>query len=273
MDTLKITYTRRYVAYADILGFSSLVQKSTTDSGIFEILVQATSRLSQEEPFSQDKTLDNTVKRTLQGNFGETWRSLYDSFSRGWGLTFSDNLFLSQPDNLQGLYILLLSLSMLARDLLSKGILIRGGVSIGEIYHSDRTVFGPALIDAITLENKIAVYPRILLSDKITQSIKQSCLGDNSTDSKFGNGCYVLMKRDFDGFYHLDYLSDKTFLDKTIQKPGGLSLDKLRNIVQSHLTRTKDCTKRVKWQWTLRYIEETMARARTKRTCGRPGYP
>ena len=42
------------------------------------------------------------------------------------------------------------------------GILIRGGITIGKMYHSGPVSFGPALNRAVCLE-KLATYPRVLV--------------------------------------------------------------------------------------------------------------
>jgi hypothetical protein len=52
--------------------------------------------------------------------------------------------------------------------LLARGILIRGAITIGELIHTNAgIVFGQALIDAYELEKHNAVYPRIILSDRL----------------------------------------------------------------------------------------------------------
>ena len=45
------------------------------------------------------------------------------------------------------------------------GFFIRGGLSIGDIYISGNTVFGPALIEAYEIESKLAEVPRIMIAD------------------------------------------------------------------------------------------------------------
>jgi len=75
---------------------------------------------------------------------------------------FSDNYVLSMPAEF-GIRILL-SAAALRIKLLQLGFLTRGGVTVGQMYHIDNVVFGPALIEAVALE-KEAHYPRLLCSD------------------------------------------------------------------------------------------------------------
>lgn len=52
--------------------------------------------------------------------------------------------------------------------LLINGILIRGGITIGNLYHdSSSIIFGSGLIEAYQIESNLAKHPRIVLSDKL----------------------------------------------------------------------------------------------------------
>lgn len=63
---------------------------------------------------------------------------------------------------------LIANLAYVGAILFEKGILIRGGLTIGDIIHeSNGVVFGQGLIDAVMLETKNAKSPRIVLSDKL----------------------------------------------------------------------------------------------------------
>lgn len=60
-------------------------------------------------------------------------------------------------------------------DALKHGYLIRGGITEGEFYKDDSNIFvyGKALIEAINLEEKIAIYPRIVVQNSIKESNPQ----------------------------------------------------------------------------------------------------
>jgi hypothetical protein len=76
------------------------------------------------------------------------------------------------------------------------GVLIRGGYSFGQLYHENGVVFGEAMVDAYQLESKHAVYPRILVSDRIFEQLT----GLPEKDRDF-------LLQDADGCWHLNYLS------------------------------------------------------------------
>lgn len=56
------------------------------------------------------------------------------------------------------------SLALRALDL---GLLIRGGITTGELYHRDGIVFGGGLVEAHSIESRTAVYPRIAVSPRV----------------------------------------------------------------------------------------------------------
>ncbi len=63
---------------------------------------------------------------------------------------------------------LIVNLAYIGTILIKKGILIRGGITIGNLVHNeDGIVFGQGLIDAYMLESKAAKFPRIILSNKL----------------------------------------------------------------------------------------------------------
>jgi hypothetical protein len=53
---------------------------------------------------------------------------------------------------------------VIASQALRLGFLIRGGATIGKLYHARGVVFGEALVEATQLEARTAVYPRLILS-------------------------------------------------------------------------------------------------------------
>ena len=247
-------------------SFSTLVESTKTDPTLFRNLLDAISVISKKEPFWRKPGLDEKLKaklqETLQETLGEEWESVYRRYCDYWGIAFSDSLVLSAPDDLEGLFNLTHALWMLAREMLGIGVLLRGGISLGLIYHFDRTVFGPALIDAYRLENKVAIYPHILFSDEVIEAAKQfSPRKEDPKNSEFySQECCLLMRRDFDGLYHLDYLNNRGLLLDITTKHQGPSLEQLREKVQKELKASCELRPniRAKWQWTLRYVETTM---------------
>ena len=63
--------------------------------------------------------------------------------------------------------------SKLIIDLLRAGFLIRGSVVLGPLHHCDNVVFGPALLQAVDIEEREAFYPRILVTDAVLDHCKR----------------------------------------------------------------------------------------------------
>lgn len=59
------------------------------------------------------------------------------------------------------------------------GLLLRGAISVGPLYHDEQVVYGPALVKAYLLEQNAAIYPRILMEPTELEAAIQSC-SDNS---------------------------------------------------------------------------------------------
>jgi hypothetical protein len=145
-------YSDRYVAFVDILGFSSIVRNSVN---------------SPRQAAELARTLERLANRTTPSIFDQ---GDGDDFR---GQSFSDCIVLSANATPKGLLHLLQTLMFVSLDLMSNGILVRGGVAKGQLHHTDKVVFGPALIDAYALESRIAKFPRILVDRGCHNDFKQ----------------------------------------------------------------------------------------------------
>lgn len=54
---------------------------------------------------------------------------------------------------------------------LFNNFLIRGGMTYGEVIHKSNIVFGRALVEAVSVEENLAIHPRILLTKNILNKI------------------------------------------------------------------------------------------------------
>jgi hypothetical protein len=138
-------YSDRYVAFIDILGFSAIVRQLDGASKRAKELVGILENIS-------------TLTDQFAGDFEKDGLRTQ---------SFSDCIVMSENGSPKGLFSLLASATTLTFALLSKGVLTRGGIAKGKLHHSDKIVFGPAMLEAYRLESTIARYPRILV-DKAT---------------------------------------------------------------------------------------------------------
>ncbi|BAM06331.1 hypothetical protein LFE_0615 [Leptospirillum ferrooxidans C2-3] len=117
---------------------------------------------------------------------------------------FSDSITVSYNlDEDSAVYHLLFDTYMLQIELLRWGIIVRGAIATGKLYHDDKLVFGPALIKAVELE-KDAKYPRVILDKKIIDIGKENHAKWHSSEYE-EKAIRSLIEQDFDGEFYIDY--------------------------------------------------------------------
>jgi hypothetical protein len=251
-------YELRYVAFIDVLGFAALVQRSITDPTLLKNLVGALRTISSYQPFWRSPDLDDQIRESLKNQVGEHWANVYNQLAKGhWGIAFSDTIVSSHSPTAEGLWNLFSSLWLMVRRLLDLGILVRGGVALGPVYYADTIIFGPSLIEAYRLESQTAVYPRIILSDRVLESIAD----DNElSEYKRMNAawCRSMVRRDFDGLDHLDVLATTgpSYMH-TIGDQQGPTLERCLEIIEGQLNAEiakRDPGIRAKLNWYRNYV-------------------
>jgi hypothetical protein len=136
----------KLLAYVDILGFKEQITADIVGAVKAIGALGAVSKLEQTRKgwFSKGGL-----------TFGETNQTS----------TFSDTIVFSCKPNPDDAGVLLLNVQMLCVFLLRKGSYTRGAITVGGLFHQDSTIIGKALIEAHALEQQIAKYPRIVVTD------------------------------------------------------------------------------------------------------------
>lgn len=186
-------YEQRIVAFIDILGFKSLLSETTDNKGIDnEKAINAV--ISAYEAIRDIWDLDK------KSDYLDTESSDSKKVS-----IFSDCLVVSfevnQPSQV---FYTLLEIKWLIMRLISRKILCRGAVSLGKFIHTDHYLFGPALVEAYTLESKAAMYPRVILDHTVIEAGAQNSIMEHDSSEELR---YVrsLLEQDSDGMYYIDY--------------------------------------------------------------------
>lgn len=241
-DNINIEYyTEKVVAFVDILGFRTHVEESIVDSN---------------KAYNLHEALKSILNWQVENESNETF-GLKDI---GREITvFSDSIVISYPlDYKGGLFHILLDLAHLQIQLMSYSILLRGGISIGKVYHDGRIVYGPAMIDAYELESKKAIYPRIIITEEsLGRGIIRTLPPQNSLEEecKFIGG---LVKKDIDGYYFLDILRQ----DSELSDSGGeyyLWLLEVRKLIIEQLEINKGNPRILdKYNWLVKYFNEVV---------------
>jgi len=147
----EVAYEQRYVAFVDILGFASIVEKSEIDGTLVRKLNEALGGINRRAASARSEEL------------------------RLEATTFSDTVVLSVPVTPDGLLHMFQTIDDLSMDLLGMNMLFRGAVVRGKLWHTTEAIFGPALVGAYYLEAKVSFHPRIMVSKEV--------LGDASSQS------------------------------------------------------------------------------------------
>ena len=153
-------YEERLLLYADILGWSAANRKESPDL-LLEVI---------RELHGPAETCSEAVKEQIKGAIGtlvhtDSGQTKLLSVNPMWLEVqfgaFSDNIVISKPSSFGAR--ITDQVPSLIRTLLRQGFLLRGAVTIGDLYHKGSVVFGAPLIEAVKLEKK-AEHPRILIA-------------------------------------------------------------------------------------------------------------
>jgi hypothetical protein len=187
----KPRFQQRFIAFVDILGFSSIVERMSREDRLFTTVRDALNSLDRQSRDFQQYRRERREKRqaTLRKGrvplVGDTNLQM---------TAFSDCYVLSE---VSPAWHVLAAVQALGSSFLAEGILTRGAVVQGKAYHNGRVLFGPGIVEAYTLESEVAKYPRIL----VTESVRKEVLG-------YHEGLWEgrLLKRDVDGCWFVDLL-------------------------------------------------------------------
>jgi hypothetical protein len=193
MSTVDGQYEDCVVAFLDILGFSTFVDESVSNSETLENLIQAMQAV-HAIPAGEKKV--STV--------GGTQRTI-DIRRR----FFSDSLVFfhrTKPDDIPQLLFLI---RYIQDQLWENGYCLRGSIVLGKMYwmqRDDNVTVGPGLIEAYKAESETALYPRITVSPGLSEYIAH----ENIQANPFGADRQPLdyyIRHDADGICFLDLLN------------------------------------------------------------------
>jgi hypothetical protein len=139
-------YTKRYVAFLDILGFSRF------------------SELADEHPDWRAylKSIIEQLHNTLPKQHEQSGFRF---------VQFSDCIVLSARRDPTGLWAVIYGVNMIISNMLTRGILMRGGLAAGGFFHDDRVMFGPALLRAHSYD-KSGAPPHVAVHNDVIKDME-----------------------------------------------------------------------------------------------------
>lgn len=154
-------YEERFIAFVDILGFEESILNSKIDTLIKVI------QLLRSEAANKPYVMEKENYMVFMAGPGENNAS--DKFHSSREISvFSDLIVISyevqnEVSVLNNLHKLLHCIYFIQEHLSINSILIRGGISCGQLYHKGDICIGPALLRAYELEHSLAKFPRVII--------------------------------------------------------------------------------------------------------------
>ncbi len=236
-----MNYSKRVIAFIDILGFKKMIQETTDSHG-------------QDNPEKIDEVYNcyKIIENVL--DVGDTVELGIDKIERGDKRIsiFSDTIVISFNLKTEGeIFYTLLNLQLLIINFIDKGILCRGAVGFGKLIHDENIIFGPALVSTHLLESKAALYPRIILDRKIIELATRHQDEINAQEDQE----YImneLLSKDTDGMFYVDYFAKTMaeFDEPIIGFPKYVK--KLADVIRSGMRGSSHFSKadlRIKFSW------------------------
>lgn len=201
------------IAFIDILGFKDMVS-ANVDKVVLALRYLKLFRDSFFRMPSPQVDIESSYSFSVTEGV-EIDEDVDDYMDRPIATMFSDSIVISQEINDAFSFANFISLlAQMQFELLREGILIRGGIDIGEVYHDESFIFGEGMISAYLLESKVSKYPRITISEKalatINAHIKEQFENEFRKHIKFGNEKVMILPHNLERYYdfnEMEYVS------------------------------------------------------------------
>lgn len=271
------------IAFIDILGFKAMVNKNIEKV----ILALRYIKMFRDSFYRIPSRMGNPKQTEVVSEPYEEMEE-YDNLPKA--TMFSDSIVISKEiDEYFSFSDFVQFIAQLQFELLREGILLRGGIDIGLVYHDDSFIFGSGMISAYLLESEVSKYPRITISKNAIEKIqlrekeefenkfKDYVWFDNEKiflfpqdlEKDFYDNELAFIKSDFEGITYIDYMRigcqmiqaskedifamDKyvctNFIEDTLSKIQKLIYNGMEN---------EDIRVREKYEWLREYFNTTI---------------
>lgn len=185
-------YRPSLVTFLDILGFRETVRNRTCQEvgailDQVERFTDGRAGIIDDEKLDEDELLPKVV-------------------------AFSDSIVRVRPIDTDwhygALWNELLSLVHVQGELIQFGIILRGGIALGETFISGGRVFGPGMVAAYEMESVYAKYPRIVISPHLLLAHRADprLRGPGNPADFEEEEILKLVRQSDDGLWFVDYL-------------------------------------------------------------------
>lgn len=240
-----MAYEKSLVTFIDVLGFRDLVKADRTGSSVLDVS-QRLRTYGTEDLLGQGK-----ARKALYVHFS-------DSVVRVTPLVGDENWKSDKSALLHELE----SLTYIQGELAAAGVLLRGGIAAGLVHGDETGVFGPAFLDAYSVESQLALYPRIVLHPAL--------LAEHGTCGERGSAIYAddglaMTRSGSDGLHFVDYLRNfpREVHTDPLPERGETAKSYMiprKALIESELTKRAALDPvRVKYAWLGRYHNEVVS--------------
>ena len=179
-------YTNRFVCFLDILGWKSTIFDSIQNEKSLEKVTRVVDLFrGVEKDYSPSHwksrflfTVKDHIKLAHEENIDVEMSLFSDSIILSYGVQETTRFV----DWYRQFSQVLNDLCRLQFHFAAEGVFFRGGLSYGELYHDGNICFGPSLIKAVNLEEKVARYPCVAVDDDIVGRIVRDLRSDEVDD-------------------------------------------------------------------------------------------
>lgn len=224
-------YEQRIILFLDILGFREIVTETKENAAKLQSLLAAIDLI----------------------------RDMWDNARGSKQVSqFSDSIVVSYLlTEESAAFYLVNDAALTIIELAYRGFLMRGAITVGRLIHTDHHLVGPAMVCAYDLESKRAVYPRVLIDEKLLRVAETYHSSDHSPQEEAEYVRSFMTQDPIDGLFYYDYVS----FNSVVANAGadadlyGGYLETLATLVETGL-RNDDPKVQAKYLWLHRqYLE------------------
>jgi hypothetical protein len=238
-----IAYQRCIVTFLDVLGFKEIVRSRSV--GDVHKIIKQLERFTRPVDIGDIEAPKEMSHVVVQ--------SVSDAIVRAriFNTEYRDGAFFHELVDLLHAQI----------ELVGLGVLVRGGVTVGEIFvgeTGDATFFGPALIRAYEIESQEAIFPRIVVGEEaLVEHRSNKALRSESNTLKYElEAIDKLLAVGEDGTRYINYLAAA---ESEIDEGGYPDfLHRHAELIRDGRVAASDLRVKRKFEWLARYHNATV---------------
>lgn len=238
-------YQDRIVAFIDIMGFKEIVENTVNDNAYFNGIIAAIGEIRSEfmqHPISEIQKLGRDF--------------LYDPVELPDYQTMvhqvSDCMVISKLASVHGaLEDIVMDIAFAIHILIKQGLLCRGCIEYGKVYHNQEYIIGPGYTAAYLGEGKEFV-PAVSFS----KEVYNFGLKKRSRDLRAKNYFNKFVIPHFSNRYFIDYFNDFEGNIDVFELPQK-HYGKLKSIIQNEYAKANDYSVKAKYLWMIDHFNES----------------